>query len=99
MSSAVLRDDILRESTGDQESDRLLRSVITSGRMMSEYGRLMSYLELSPNDLADVMTAYLLVSMEAVNGRTPTSAQRRVVRREVVAKLVATPELHRIVGT
>jgi hypothetical protein len=94
--SQALREEILRESTGDPAADELLRPVIASGRMMGEYGKLMQHLGLSQHDLADVMTAYLLVSLEAVQGQTPTPAQRAAVRRDVAARLVATPALQRM---
>lgn len=94
--SEALREKILRESTGDPASDQLLRPVIASGRMMGEYDKLMRHLGLSQHDLADVMTAYLLVSLEAVQDQTPTAAQRGAVRRDVAARLAAAPGLQRL---
>ncbi len=91
--STRLRNEILRESTGNARSDELLRPVISSGRLMTEYGKLMRHLDLSSNDIADVMTAYLLVSMEAVNGQTPGARERSAARRAIADKLAASPEL------
>ncbi|MFT3968375.1 MAG: hypothetical protein QM690_21105 [Sphingobium sp.] len=64
--------------------------------MMTEYRKLMDYLSLSPGDLADVMTAYLLVSIETVRGETPNAEERRAVRGEVAAKLTESSELRRL---
>lgn len=91
--STRLRSEILRESTGNARSDELLRPVISSGRLMTEYGKLMRHLDLSSNDIADVMTAYLLVSMEAVNGQTPGARERSAARRAIADKLAASPDL------
>ena len=94
--SARVKDEILRESTGNRRSDELLRPVIASGRLMTEYGKLMRHLGLSENDIADVMTAYLLVSMEAVNGETPGARERSAVRRAIADKLAASPGLRKL---
>lgn len=91
--SARLREEILNESTGNPRSDELLRPVIASGRLLSEYDKLMDHLGLSKSDIADVMTAYLLVSMEAVNGQTPGASERKAVRRAIAGKLAASPQL------
>lgn len=91
--STRLRSQILRESSGDAEADALLRPVISSGRLMSEYDKLMRHLGLSSSDIADVMTAYLLVSMEAVNGQTPEAKERAAVRKAIAAKLAGSPGL------
>jgi|GEM_PF-1070100 len=94
--STRLRGEILRESTGNARSDELLRPVISSGRLMTEYGKLMRHLDLSSNDIADVMTAYLLVSMEAVNGQTPGARERSAARQAIADKLAASPDLRRL---
>lgn len=94
--SARVKDEILQESTGNRRSDELLRPVIASGRLMAEYGKLMRHLGLSENDIADVMTAYLLVSMEAVNGETPSARERGAVRRAIADKLAASPGLRKL---
>lgn len=48
---------------------------------------------LRADDAADVMTAFLVMGWEVINGREPSDAGVRGVRRQVAAQLLAQPQM------
>lgn len=51
---------------------------------------------LRVDDAADVMTAFLIVGWEIMQGHDATSAQARALRRQVAGRLVCTPALQNV---
>lgn len=70
-----------------------MEKAIRSGKLLGEFDRLLSRYHHSPDNLGDVLAAYLIMSWEIVNDRDSTQvpAGQRAVRRQLIAPLAALP--------
>ncbi|MFC4729873.1 DUF6683 family protein [Coralloluteibacterium thermophilus] len=74
---------------------RGMEGLFASGALLREYDALLSRFGYSPQNLADVIAAYLVVSWEIVNERDSNDepAGQRAVRAQLVAPLAADPAI------
>lgn len=81
----------LRKRPGDAAA---MEKAIRSGRLLGEFDRLLRRYDHSPDNLGDVLAAYLILSWEIVNDRDSTKvpAGQRAVRRQLIGPLAALPK-------
>ena len=79
------------------DAEALTRALDT-GRLQGEFGRLLREFGMSPDNLADVVTGYLIINWEVANetDSRPFSRGYAAVRRDVASALMASDATRRL---
>lgn len=82
----------------DQPGGDAMASAIRSGKLMGEFDRLLRRYGYSPQNLGDVLAAYLVICWEIVNEADSNTqpAGQRAVRRQLAGALASVPDIAKL---
>lgn len=90
--SARVRQSVLDHMAGQPDGPAL--DAVRSGKLLDAFDRLLRQYAYSPDNLGDVLAAYLIISWEIVNDRDSTKVRAglKAVRRQLIVPLAKLPK-------